>query len=114
MGVSCAGLGLPFFLAEALVAEDIGVAGVGSYGFETEAGSGVRVAGAGSDAGSGIESGSESFVGEAVADLVSPAFGGFLFSGSLLSSLPQFWDDRWFCTGPDPNLFLSSPWLAAH
>ena len=84
MGVSCAGVSrvdfdLLFFLAEALIAGDTGVAGGGSDDFKAETGSGIGVAVAGSDAGSGTEAGSGSFEGEAVAELVSPAFGGFLF-----------------------------------
>ena len=85
IGVSCdddpgAILGLVFFWAEALVAGDTGVAGVASADFSPEAGSGVSVAGADSEVGSGVEtrSGSGFFAREALADLVSPAFGGFL------------------------------------
>ena len=101
IGVSCdddpgAILSLVFFLAEALVAGDTVVAG----DFNSEAGSDVSVAGADSGAGSGVETGSDSgsglFAGEALSDLVSPALGGFLFSGSLRPSLHQFWDDQWF------------------
>ena len=92
MGVSCAGFGLLFFfLAEALVADVTGDAGGDTDGLGTEipssvcgisgTGSGTGVAGASSDAGSEAGSGSRivSFVGEAVAELVSPAFEGFLF-----------------------------------
>ena len=121
MGVSCAGVfctgfGLLFFFAEVLVTDETCVADVGSDDFETETetGSGIGINGAGSDVGSGTKAGSGSFLGEAVAELASPAFGGFLFSGLLRSSLHQFWDNRWFWTGPNPDLFLSSPWLAAH
>ena len=93
--VSCVGFG--FILAEALVVGNTGIAGEGSEaeaGFEaetgvgisfTEIGSDVGVAGTGSDVdlkfGAGADSGP--FVGEVAAELVFPAFGGFLFSGSL-------------------------------
>ena len=69
-------------MTKALVTDDTGVAGGGSNGFEAETGSGIGIAGTGSDAvlKAGTGAGSGSFVGEVVAELVSPAFGGFLFS----------------------------------
>ena len=89
---SCAGFGF-FFLKEALVVGNTGIAGEGAEaGFAAETGSDVGygiseidsdvgVAGNGSDAGleSGAEAGSGFFIGEVAAGLVSPAFGGFLF-----------------------------------
>ena len=83
IGVSCAGFVLLFFLAEVLgddtgddtdgLGADIPYSVCGSFG----TGSGVA----------GSDSGIVSFIGEAVAGLVSPAFEGFLFSGSLQSPL---------------------------
>ena len=92
MGVSCAGFGWLFFLAEVLVVDD---AGGDSDGLEAEILSGTGVAGAGSDANSeaDTETGSGSFVGEAVAELVSPAFeGAFINFGMIIGlGLDRTW-----------------------
>ena len=49
--------------------------------------------------GSGVEAGSDScpgfLAGEALADLISPPFGVFFFSGPLQSSVRPFGDDQW-------------------